>query len=788
MTTCSRRTLRLRSIAVLFLSVAAAAVGLFPTRVEAQVTRKGVVIVGKGSGKCIQVRDESTASGAPIVQSICGSDSTTWKLVPSSAYFHVVASHSGGCLSVPQGDASSDRPVVQSACSASRDQLWSVQPSGSFYRLVAVASGRCLHVKGGSQDSGVALIQGPCGKADSELWMFGGGFVGPRDRVRMVNSRSGLCAELARGGAPTLAPCKRTAARDQMWTIQRGSDGYRIAAEGAGKCLAARAGAAEAAPLSPSSCGRTADAPAGGPWRVDPPGPSGRGFAIVDRQSARCLDLAGDGRSLVERTCDGSPAQAWQLAAEHELGSWSAVVPLPLVPVGAAALRNGKVLFWSAYDAFTFGGDNGKTQTALFDPVTGSLVSIEVADTQHDMFCPGTALLGDGRLLVNGGSSSSRTSIYNPVTGVWTASGVMNVPRGYNSDVTLASGKVLTIGGSWSGGQGGKLGEVWSSSTGAWVAETGIPATPMTAPDPAGVYRGDNHAWLFATGAGKVFHAGPSLEMNWFDTAGSGSFESAGTRGTDSYSMCGSAVMYDVNRILKLGGAPAYDSAGALVKAYVIDINAGVAVTPTGSLAFARTYQNSVALPDGRVFVAGGQAVGAPFSDAQSVLAGEIWSEAANGFTTVASAAVPRNYHSIALLLPDARVLVGGGGLCGAGCEANHPDLEFYSPGYLFDPSGQPAVRPVITAAPTTARYNTTISVTTSAAVASFVFIRMGSVTHTVNNDQRRVPAVITGQVGTTYTVATPANSGVAPPGFYMLFAIDSSGVPSVAKILRVRS
>ncbi len=308
----------------------------------------------------------------------------------------------------------------------------------------------------------------------------------------------------------------------------------------------------------------------------------------------------------------------------------------------------------------------------------------------------------------------------------------------------------------------------------------------MTAPDPAGVYRGDNHAWLFSTGNGVVFHAGPSVRMNWFDTAGAGSFVSAGNRSTDSYSMSGSAVMYDVNRILKLGGSPAYSGVNALTKAYVIDISTGVAVTQTGSLAFARAFQNSVVLPDGRVFVAGGQSFAAPFSDAQSVLAGEIWSESTNAFTTVASASVPRNYHSIALLLPDARVLVGGGGLCGVDCENNHPDLEFYSPGYLFEPSGLPAARPAILSAPDTAGYNTTISVTTSDPVSKFVFIRMGSVTHTVNNDQRRIPVAMTVEVDNTYTVTTPANSGVAPPGYYMLFALTASDVPSVAKIIRI--
>jgi galactose oxidase len=736
----------------------AAVMALLASPAEAQLTRKGVVIVGKRSGKCATVPDGASGAGTSVVQTTCGVDSTAWELVPSANHFRVVATHSRGCLAVPDGGASG--PVVHGPCAGADGELWSVESAGRFYRLVSKASRACLHVANGSETSGARLVAGRCGAGDREKWMFGGGFVGPADPVRIVSSRTRLCAgTAASGGAPTASACVR-AARDQIWTLQRFADGYRVR----------RAGHAQEL------------------WRVER---SEGGFRIASRHTGRCLDLADDaparGSALVERTCDGRATQLWQLTAEHELGSWSSVIPLPLVPVGAAALRNGKVLFWAAYDELTFGGNNGKTQTALFDPATGAVVAAEVSNTQHDMFCPGTALLGDGRLLVNGGSSSSRTSIYNPGTNAWAASGTMNVSRGYNADALLANGRVFTIGGSWSGGQGGKLGEVWAASSGAWSRRTGIPATAMTAPDPAGVYRGDNHAWLFATGNGVVFHAGPSVEMNWFDTAGSGTTTPAGPRSTDSYSMCGSAVMYDVNRILKLGGAPAYDNANALASAYVIDIGAGVAVTQTGSLAFARTYQNSVVLPDGRVFVAGGQAFGVPFSDAQSVLAGEIWSEGANGFTTVASASVPRNYHSIALLLPDARVLVGGGGLCGTTCQQNHPDLEFYSPGYLFDPSGLPAARPVIVTAPSNAQYGTAIAVTTSSAVASFVFIRMSSVTHSVNNDQRRVPATITAEVGTAYTVMTPANSGIAPPGYYMLFALDAAGVPSVARILRIR-
>jgi hypothetical protein len=33
-------------------------------------------------------------------------------------------------------------------------------------------------------------------------------------------------------------------------------------------------------------------------------------------------------------------------------------------------------------------------------------------------------------------------------------------------------------------------------------------------------------------------------------------------------------------------------------------------------------------------------------------------------------------------------------------------------------------------------------------------------------------------------TGSSPLNANVAPPGYYMLFIVDSAGVPSVAKIL----
>jgi len=146
---------------------------------------------------------------------------------------------------------------------------------------------------------------------------------------------------------------------------------------------------------------------------------------------------------------------------------------------------------------------------------------------------------------------------------------------------------------------------------------------------------------------------------------------------------------------------------------------------------------------------------------------------------------VPRTYHSIGLLLTDGRVLMGGGGLCGD-CQYNHLDVQIYSPPYLFEPDGSLAVRPQIDSAPTQTSWNQSMSVNTDTDVSEFVFVRMSSATHSTNNDQRRIPLEFTGGAG-SYQVAAPTSSGVAPPGVYMLFALDANGVPSIATSVALR-
>jgi hypothetical protein len=353
---------------------------------------------------------------------------------------------------------------------------------------------------------------------------------------------------------------------------------------------------------------------------------------------------------------------------------------------------------------------------------------------------------------------------------------------------------VITLGGSWSGGLGQKTAERWDPASG-WTVLSGVPETNVIGPDPRGVYRGDNHLWLFATSNGAVFHAGPSAQMNWITTDGAGTITSAGNRGTDAFSINGNAVMYDIGKILKIGGSPSYDQDAntptyASNSAYLIDISRGpgqpVSVTQLQSMTYPRAFSNAVPLPDGEVVVVGGQSLPQPFTDTDAVLVPEIWNPQTQHFGLLAPMQIPRTYHSTAILLPDGRVFVGGGGQCGVGCPNNHLDAEILSPPYLFNVDGTSATRPVIQSAPTLAQRGSTMQVTTQAAVTSFALMRLSATTHTVNNDQRRVPLSIASVNGTSYALSIPADPGVVLPGYYMLFALDAQGVPSVATTVRI--
>ncbi|KAJ4130611.1 hypothetical protein NW754_009664 [Fusarium falciforme] len=492
---------------------------------------------------------------------------------------------------------------------------------------------------------------------------------------------------------------------------------------------------------------------------------------------------------------------------EPGLGRWGPTLDFPVVPVaGAVEPTSGQVVVWSAYFVPAYRYDDfqhlnprgGLTLSAVWDPATGDITQRNITLTHHDMFCPGISMDGDGQIVVTGGNDAKKTSLYDSPSDSWITGPEMNIARGYQSSATTSDGRVFTIGGSWSGPRGGKNGEIYNPDLKSWTLLPGALIKPMLTADKEGVYRSDNHGWLFGWKKGTVFQAGPSTAMNWYYTRGAdGDVKPAGKRqvgdSVDPDSMCGNSVMYDAvkGKILTFGGSPNYRYSDSTANAHIITIGEPGSVAKTafaggGQGLHPRIFHTSVVLPDGTVFITGGQKHSEPFVDSTPQLEPEMYLPASDSFVKQQSNSIVRVYHSISLLLPDGRVFNGGGGLCGT-CTTNHFDAQIFTPNYLFDKNGNLAMRPRISSTSTkTAKVGSTITFTTNGPVKQGSLIRYGTATHTVNTDQRRIALMFTNAGTNRYSFRIPNDPGIALPGYWMLFVLNSAGVPSVATTIKV--
>ncbi|MDX2005915.1 MAG: galactose oxidase early set domain-containing protein, partial [Meiothermus sp.] len=305
--------------------------------------------------------------------------------------------------------------------------------------------------------------------------------------------------------------------------------------------------------------------------------------------------------------------------------------------------------------------------------------------------------------------------------------------------------------------------------------------TLLSATTPFRTYQ--SYPRTFQAPDGSVFMAGPDARMYSISTNSNGSVVDRGFR-DGQYRGNGVSVMYDIGKILVAGGGPQANLADAMV----IDINGTLpVVTRTTSMLTGRHEANATVLPNGQVLVTGGIASTNRNQIAQAVYSADTWNPATGRWTQGASAARIRVYHSISLLMPDGTVLTGGGGSPGPQTNLN---AEIYYPEYLFakDGSGNLAARPQILEAPTALSYGQRFVVRTphSAEIASVSFIALGSVTHSWDMNQRFVPLSIAGRGNEQLELTAPTSGNIAPPGYYMLFLVDTNGVPSKAQIVRI--
>jgi hypothetical protein len=483
-------------------------------------------------------------------------------------------------------------------------------------------------------------------------------------------------------------------------------------------------------------------------------------------------------------------------------GGPSCAIPWPIIPLHMALLPDGRVM---SYGTDQNGNQGAQLYYDVWNPKLGFGASSHQTlpnTTKTDIFCSGGSLIGPtgspnltGELLITGGDltvsgqrnyANNNVEVFSPKTNTLTALGTMNFPRWYASHITLRNGNKLVLGGvfSWDGLTPLPMEstpEIFHPATGTWRK---LPGISTTDPDgdwyyPRGFVGFDGAVYILHPLSGNIFR---------LTTGGAGTIQDTGSllaAGGWYYP----SVMFSPFSVLTV-------RSNKLVQ--VVDLSSSTpglnspCSTPPCYLNYDRMWGNATVLADGKVLVSGGSAIDNQIYDASGndvdAYQVEIYNPnpSPGTWTLGDSASQPRLYHSAALLLPDGSVLTGGGGAPGP---VNELNVEIYYPAYLYlnDRSGNPAPRPTIVSAPSKLRLGQTFSVTVGSndQIGAVNLIRVGFSTHSFNPEQRLIHVPFS-QSGQTVTGKVKPAPEKIPPGYYMLFVLNTAGVPAVAKIVAV--
>jgi hypothetical protein len=523
---------------------------------------------------------------------------------------------------------------------------------------------------------------------------------------------------------------------------------------------------------------------------------------------------------------------------------------MPINPVHGILLNTGSVLYVAGSGNCPPGNPGcptGGGSATIWNPSTGAFNTIPLP---FDAFCNGATQMADGRVFINGGTSTYATgpaaaimramghghkvpggrasiatentpghkvprnatttqdqgfggsdlsAIFDPATSTFTLTPPMVAGRWYPTTTSLPDGRVMTYGGQDEKADDNALIEYWNGSWSAPVIPTcSIGAGPV----------GDCRTMTYSDGSlpvpgapalyprmillpnGKLVHAGPEPETWVFDPAagpGVANWTYLATNIANQYRSYGSVVLLPLLPetiyqpvIFTLGGMGT--SVVATNTTELIDMSNSNPMWVAGpTMSRPRTEMNAVLLPTGKVLALGGSANDEDGSTASLTV--DLYDPKTNSFSSAAQTAYPHLYHSTAVLLPDATVVLSGGNPHQGVFE---PHIEIYQPAYLFNADGSLATRPSLTAVPTTMGYGTTFTVTSNGTIASAVLIHEGAATHAFDMSQRAVGLSFTTS-GQTITLTGPPNGDVAPPGVYLLFLVNTNGVPSVGQVVTVQ-
>jgi hypothetical protein len=458
-------------------------------------------------------------------------------------------------------------------------------------------------------------------------------------------------------------------------------------------------------------------------------------------------------------------------------GQWSTLPYLmPTNSVHAELLYNGKVLIIAGSKSTD--GTPSK-EAALWDPQAGTITT---QSTSWYMFCNGMVAFADGRVLVDGGTiqsnpflGSQQAAIYDPATNTFADTQNMAHGRWYPTVTMLSDGRIMTFSGlNETTGATNNAVEFYTVGSG-WSPQYTASWTPPLYPR------------MHLLPSGNVFFSGSTSPSRLFNPA-TKAWTTVANTNLGSTRTYGSSVLLALTpangyrpKVMLLGGG----TPTATATTELIDLGARSPAWQWGpDMSQARVEMDAVLLPTGKILALAGSSTDEDASTAS--LNADLYDPDTNSFSSAGKNTYPRLYHTVSLLMPDATVWLAGSNPS-SGVYEQH--MEIYKPAYLFTRDANnnvvPAARPTIASAPGNINWNAQFSVSTpdAANIATAVLMRLGSSTHAFDLEARLVGLNFTAGSG-MLTVAGPPNANIAPPGYYMLFLLNSQGVPSVAKIL----
>jgi Domain of unknown function (DUF1929) len=516
-------------------------------------------------------------------------------------------------------------------------------------------------------------------------------------------------------------------------------------------------------------------------------------------------------------------------------GRWGPLFRIPNYAIDAVLLRTGQVMVWGyprypdrAHHPGRYPVNEG--EAAILDPrKDGSrIVAVpRVGRLPAAIAGSGESILADGRLFIAGGSIAhpdrshprwrglDKAFTFDPIRGRWGPVLQLSGGRWYPSTVTLPDGRVVILGGLDASGRA--TGPTGGDNTTLEVFDPRVapPADPIIHDYFNGALHTGLYPRLFVMPDGRVLLSGPRpADTAVLDPTALSASSSVSAwqpyphlhydRSYGNAVLVPSASPLGSTLVESIGGfkfnSP-YPHPVTPTTESVSMLDPEVGSTDGRSLNVARAFENTVLLPDLSMVTIGGGAGPSAVAflsyynvgdarEAARLRTVELWDPKSGRWSLGPPEAQARAYHSVALLLPDGRVLSAG--------DDYHEDLyynqnpprdrrligtaQIWSPPYLFR-----GPRPVILSAPTKISWAGRFSLRFRGGATHAVLIAPGSVTHSVDFNQRLVSLRVVSSHAGRMALVAPPTADIAPPGPYMLFVLNPRGVPSVAKWVQIR-